>query len=108
MSKKSNIWKILGMTGMIFGFLGTMMQGYEAPIVFFDCEVFPNLLLVNWKFQSKPDKDEPTVYRLINPSADDIAKLSQYRLIGFNNRKYDNHMRRLPGNTDPPERNENA
>lgn len=65
---------------------------YEAPIVFFDCEVFPNLLLVNWKFQRKPDKDEPTVYRLINPSADDIAKLSQYRLIGFNNRKYDNHI----------------
>lgn len=28
MNKKSNIWKILGMTGMIFGFLGTMMQGY--------------------------------------------------------------------------------
>ena len=28
MSKKSNIWKILGMAGMIFGFLGTMMQGY--------------------------------------------------------------------------------
>lgn len=64
----------------------------EAPIVFFDCEVFPNLLLVNWKFQSTPDKEEPTVYRLINPSADDIAKLAQYRLIGFNNRKYDNHI----------------
>lgn len=28
MNKKPNIWKILGMTGMIFGFLGTMMQGY--------------------------------------------------------------------------------
>ncbi len=28
MSKKPNIWKILGMAGMIFGFLGTMMQGY--------------------------------------------------------------------------------
>lgn len=28
MSKKSNIWKILGITGMIFGFLGTMVQGY--------------------------------------------------------------------------------
>ena len=65
---------------------------YEAPIVFFDCEVFPNLLLVNWKFQSTPDKEEPTVYRLINPSADNIAKLAQYRLIGFNNRKYDNHI----------------
>ena len=54
--------------------------------------MFPNLLLVNWKFQSTPDKEEPTVYRLINPSADDIAKLAQYRLIGFNNRKYDNHI----------------
>lgn len=64
----------------------------EAPIVFFDCEVFPNLLLVNWKFQSTPEKENTTVYRMINPSADDIAKLSQYRLIGFNNRKYDNHI----------------
>ncbi len=70
----------------------TVVVTYEAPIVFFDCEVFPNLLLVNWKFQSTPDKEEPTVYRLINPSADDIAKLAQYRLIGFNNRKYDNHI----------------
>lgn len=70
----------------------TAVVTYEAPIVFFDCEVFPNLLLVNWKFQSTPDKEEPTVYRLINPSADDIAKLAQYRLIGFNNRKYDNHI----------------
>ena len=64
----------------------------EAPIIFFDCEVFPNLLLVNWKFQSTPEKENSTVYRMINPSADDIAKLSQYRLIGFNNRKYDNHI----------------
>ena len=70
----------------------TAVVTYEAPIVFFDCEVFPNLLLVNWKFQSTPDKEELTVYRLINPSADDIAKLAQYRLIGFNNRKYDNHI----------------
>lgn len=70
----------------------TAVVTYEAPIVFFDCEVFPNLLLVNWKFQSTPDKEEPTVYRLINPRADDIAKLAQYRLIGFNNRKYDNHI----------------
>lgn len=62
---------------------------HEAPIVFFDCEVFPNLLLVNWKFQGS---DDSMVYRMVNPSPDDIAKLSQYRLIGFNNRKYDNHI----------------
>ena len=58
----------------------------ETPIVFFDCEVFPNLLLVNWKFQGS---DKSMVHRMINPSADDIAMLAQYRLIGFNNRKYD-------------------
>lgn len=60
----------------------------EAPIVFFDCEVFPNLFLVNWKYRGKDKK----VVRMINPTAKDIEKLIQYRLIGFNCRKYDNHM----------------
>ena len=59
----------------------------EKPIVFFDCEVFPNLLLVNWKF-AKQEK----VYRLVNPSPEEIENLTKYRLIGFNNRKYDNHI----------------
>ena len=59
----------------------------EKPIVFFDCEVFPNLLLVNWKF-AKQEK----VYRLVNPSPEEIESLTKYRLIGFNNRKYDNHI----------------
>ena len=60
----------------------------EAPIVFFDCEVFPNLFLVNWKYRGKDKK----VVRMINPTAKDIEKLIRYRLIGFNCRKYDNHM----------------
>lgn len=60
----------------------------EKPIIFFDCEVFPNLFLVNWKFQGK---DKPIV-RLINPRPTDIAELIKYRLIGFNCRQYDNHM----------------
>ena len=59
----------------------------KKPIVFFDCEVFPNLLLVNWKF-AKQEK----VYRLVNPSPGEIESLTKYRLIGFNNRKYDNHI----------------
>lgn len=61
--------------------------GEEKPLIFFDCEVFPNLLLVNWKF-AKQDK----VYRMINPSPAEIESLTKYRLIGFNNRKYDNHI----------------
>lgn len=59
----------------------------ETPIVFFDCEVFPNLFLVNWKF-AKND----LIHRMINPSPEEIEALTKYRLIGFNNRKYDNHI----------------
>ena len=61
--------------------------GEEKPMIFFDCEVFPNLQLVNWKF-AKQDK----VYRMINPTPAEIEGLTKYRLVGFNNRKYDNHI----------------
>ena len=57
-------------------------------LVFFDIEVFPNLLLVNYKFEGK---DNPVV-RLINPSPHDIEELFKYKLVGFNCRKYDNHI----------------
>ena len=60
----------------------------EAPIVFYDVEVFPNLFLVCWKFQGE---DKP-VTRMINPTPRQIEGLLKYRLIGFNNRDYDNHI----------------
>lgn len=60
----------------------------EAPIVFFDVEVFPNLFLVNFKIQGE---GKPVV-RMINPKPTDIEALLKFRLIGFNNRAYDNHM----------------
>lgn len=60
----------------------------EASIVFYDVEVFPNLFLVNWKYQGKGK----TVVRMINPSPSEIEKLMRYRLIGFNCRRYDNHI----------------
>jgi len=59
----------------------------DDRIVFYDVEVFPNLFLVNWKFDG-----EQQVYRMINPSSEAIAGLITYKLIGFNNRRYDNHM----------------
>ena len=61
---------------------------HEAPIVFFDVEVFPNLFLVNWKFQGE---GKPVV-RMINPTSAEIEELMRFRLIGFNNRRYDNHI----------------
>lgn len=61
---------------------------HEAPIVFYDVEVFPNLFLVNWKFQGE---GKPVV-RMINPSSKEIEDLMKFRLIGFNNRRYDDHI----------------
>ena len=60
----------------------------EAPLVFYDVEVFPNLFLVNWKVQGE---GKPVV-RMINPKPAEIEDLLKFRLVGFNCRRYDNHM----------------
>ena len=57
-------------------------------LVFYDVEVFPNLFLVNWKLQGNGQ----TVVRMINPNSLAIEGLMKYRLIGFNCRRYDNHI----------------
>lgn len=59
-----------------------------APIVFYDVEVFPNLFVVNYKFQGK---DNPVI-RMINPGPSEMEMLMKYRLVGFNCRRYDNHI----------------
>lgn len=69
---------------------GAMYDGYsdDAPIAFYDVEVLPNLFVVVYKFAGD---DSPCV-KLINPSPDDIRFLCKLKLIGFNNRRYDNHI----------------
>ena len=59
----------------------------EGPIVFFDVEVYPNLFVVCWKKEG-----EAETVRMVNPSADDIEPLLGMKLVGFNNRRYDNHI----------------
>lgn len=60
----------------------------DAKLVFYDIEVFPNLFLVNWKVEGE---DKPVV-RMINPKPAEIEELVQFRLVGFNNRRYDDHI----------------
>lgn len=60
----------------------------NSQIIFYDIEVFPNLLLVNWKLKGPENK----IVRMINPSPSDIEELLKYRLVGFNCRRYDNHL----------------
>lgn len=70
----------------------------EAKLVFYDVEVFPNLFLVNWKIEGE---GKPVV-RMINPTPPEIEELMRFRLVGFNCRRYDNHIlyARLMGYTN--------
>lgn len=74
------------------------MDSDDPELIFYDCEVFPNLFLVNWKIQGEKNK----VVRMINPTPTDIEGLIRHRLVGFNCRRYDNHMlyARLMGYTN--------
>ena len=69
-----------------------------AKLVFYDVEVFPNLFLVNWKIEGE---GKPVV-RMINPTSAEIEELLRFRLVGFNCRRYDNHIlyARLMGYTN--------
>ena len=60
----------------------------SAQMVFYDIEVFPNLLLVNWKIRGEGHK----IVRMINPKPEEIEDLLKFRLVGFNCRRYDNHI----------------
>ena len=70
----------------------------DRPLVFFDVEVFPNLFLLNWKAEGK---DKPIV-RMVNPTSVEVEDLLKLRLVGFNCRRYDNHILygRLMGYTE--------
>lgn len=60
----------------------------EKPIAVFDLEVYPNLFAVGYKVVKTGE-----VVKLINPTAHQVLHiLENYRLIGFYNRLYDNHI----------------
>lgn len=62
-------------------------ERYDSDtIVFFDIEIFKNLLVVVYKAEGK------NPVKLINPSPADISELVKFKLIGFNNKKFDNHI----------------
>lgn len=57
-------------------------------IVFFDIEVFPNLFIICWKGVG----EDKQVVKMINPKPNEVEELLKFRLIGFNNKRYDNHI----------------
>ena len=62
------------------------VESENKELVFFDVEVFPNLFVIVWKTEGcQPVK-------MINPTPAEVDELRKYNLVGFNNRKYDNHI----------------
>lgn len=81
----------------------------DDSLLFYDVEVFPNLFVVVWKkvddklkkivHEKDPDKlnkycldAKKNCVRMINPKPTDIEELLKHKLIGFNCRRYDNHI----------------
>ena len=85
----------------------------NAPIVFFDVEIAPSYkqyveycnnngidinplipkdskahFLICWKYRGEGKK----IQKMLDPKPEEVEALFKYRLIGFNNRDYDNHM----------------
>ena len=56
-------------------------------LTFYDVEVFPNLFLISFM-----DSNEKEPHSWINPPRKSVMELMNRNLVGFNNRKYDNHI----------------
>jgi hypothetical protein len=60
----------------------------KEDLWFYDVEVFPNLFIIAFK---RYGKNNPVV-KWINPTREQVASLVERPLVGFNNRRYDNHI----------------
>lgn len=60
----------------------------DSPLVFYDVEVFKNLFVVCFKAEG----ENASPVKMINPPSKDIEDLLKHKLVGFNCRKYDNHI----------------
>lgn len=62
-------------------------QANDDRIAFYDVEVFPNLFVICWKFAG-----DASVVKMINPTPQEVDEILGLKLIGFNCRRYDNHI----------------
>ena len=65
----------------------TTEEATDERLVFFDVEVYPNLFIVCWKYEG-----DSNVVTMINPGPQEIEALFKLKLVGFNCRRYDNHI----------------
>lgn len=62
----------------------------RLALSWFDVEVYPNFFLISYMVEGE---DDDIVHDLINPTPEEVTNfVYQYSMIGFNNRRYDNHI----------------
>lgn len=61
----------------------------DVKVALYDVEVYKDLFVVCWKFEDSPDE---SIVRMVNPSPTEIEALLKLKLVGFYNRRYDNHI----------------
>ena len=69
-------------------YIQVAQENADERIAFFDIEVYPNLFLVCWKFAG----EGASMVKMINPKPAEVEALFKLKLVGFNNRRYDNHI----------------
>jgi hypothetical protein len=62
-------------------------EAFDNRLVFYDVEVYPNLFVICWKYEGASE-----IVRMINPTPQEVEPLFKLKLVGFNNRRYDNHI----------------
>jgi len=65
----------------------TVVEVDDDRMVIFDIEVYQNLFVICWKFRG-----DDVVVRMINPTKEEVEDLLKLKLVGFYNRRYDNHI----------------
>jgi energy-coupling factor transporter ATP-binding protein EcfA2 len=65
----------------------TVVEVDDDRMVIFDVEVYQNLFVICWKFRG-----DDVVVRMINPTKEEVEDLLKLKLVGFYNRRYDNHI----------------
>lgn len=59
-----------------------------TDLVFYDVEVYPNLFLVCHKIRGVGKK----IIAMVNPTPAEIGAVFDFKLVGYNNKRYDDHM----------------
>ena len=60
----------------------------EDDLVFYDVEVFKNFFLICYKMRGSGRN----FVTLVNPTPQEVGKLFDLKLVGFNNKRYDDHI----------------